>query len=86
MILSICLTIVTLFIIFRRKNNITFKHRIRALEIITKKAEKIAEVDPEDESWRELFDKLKAYGTYESMLFDPLKWTFKQHYPGIEDL
>ena len=96
-LIIVCVVLLFLVLILIR-NELVYKYRIKALNIVSKKADKwinsIARKPKEEDyrnhlaimdRWIEYYDKKDSYGDYNQMVFDFRKWTFDQFYSGIED-
>jgi len=72
-------------IIMAIRNEIVYRARLKANNIVSEKAIKDVKSGG-NRSWKRFYDKKDAYGSYFSMWINLLKWKFEQFYPGIEDL
>lgn len=67
-------TLLALCALMLVRNELTFRVRMRAIDLIH-------EIEPH-EAWRTAHQKFMSV-TYESMMYDLRKWTFKQFYPEL---
>ena len=71
----LCCMIVILY-----RNNIVYKARCKALDIISEKTRKAIDNDGD---WQEIQKQYTEYGSYLQMLFDFGKWKFEDFYPDL---
>ena len=79
-ILCLVLFAMAMIVIAMFRNHLVFKYRIRAIREISKKAK--AAIDS-DGDWRKYYIKLDNCDTYNKMLLNLRKWTYKQFYPDL---
>jgi len=83
LIVSISLAAVFVCIISLIRNQIVFRHQMRALEVAHRRAQKdLGQGNFLD--WGKHYKKLESYGSYKQMVLDWTKWTYKQFYPDFE--
>ena len=63
------------------RNHIVHRCRLRALGETSAKAK--AAIKAGDEDWERFYDEYRDCPSYDAMLYDPLKWTYRQFYPDM---
>ena len=80
--ISLLLTICVLSVVMLIRNQIVYMCVGRAIDEVHTRAKEAIE---EDANWEDYYLILESYPSYDSMVYNPLKWTYRQFYPGITE-
>ena len=80
-ILCLVLFVMAMMVITAVRIRLVYKYQIRALEKTRRKAR--AAINFLDADWEKYYTKLDSYGTYNKMMLDVRKWTYRQFYPDL---
>ena len=80
----LCILVFYIVLIFTMliRNEIVYRCREKAREIVYTKAVEDIETNKD---WEKRFKNFESYGSYNRMMFSFTKWRFEDFYPGIEE-
>ncbi len=82
LVLLICFMVFwILTIISALKNHLTWRHRIKAMDMAYSTGQSLIQ---QGKDYRPVWEIHHSYGTYDQMFFSLNKWTFNQYYPDLE--
>ena len=74
------LFVMAMMVIFRFRNRLVHEYRMKAIKETSKKAKAAIKNDGD---WEKYYIKLDNYDTYNKMVLDIRKWTYRQFYPDL---
>jgi len=65
------------------RNDLVFNYKTRALKMTSEKS--IKAILDDYPNWEKFYNLYESYGSYNKMMLNLKKWTFKDFYPDLEN-